>query len=91
MREWFWESFRVGQDLEHNEIDDWSFYAKALLKCAKMKLRVRISKFSSFIHYLVGLLILKTKIECITAILLVTDFYFWHKNLKISALMGRNI
>jgi hypothetical protein len=39
-----------------------------------MKLRIRISKFSSFIHYVVGSFILKTKIECITTILLVTDF-----------------
>jgi hypothetical protein len=39
-----------------------------------MKLRIRISKFSSFIHYVVGLFILKTKIEGITTILLITDF-----------------
>jgi hypothetical protein len=39
-----------------------------------MKLRMRISKFSSFIHYVVGLFILKTKIEGITTILLITDF-----------------
>ncbi len=62
------------QDLEHGEIDYWSFDAKELLKNAKMKLRIRISKFSSFTHYVVGLFILKTKIECITTILLVTDF-----------------
>ncbi len=62
------------QDLEHGEIDYWSFDAKALSKSAKMKLRIRISKFSSFIHYVAGLFILKTKIEGITTILLVTDF-----------------
>jgi hypothetical protein len=39
-----------------------------------MKLRIRISKFSSFIHYVAGLFILKTKIEGITTILLLTDF-----------------
>jgi hypothetical protein len=39
-----------------------------------MKLRMGISKFSSFIHYVAGLFILKTKIEGITKILLVTDF-----------------
>jgi hypothetical protein len=40
-----------------------------------MKLRLQISKFSSFIHYVAGLFILKTKIEGITTtILLVTDF-----------------
>jgi hypothetical protein len=47
---------------------------KALLTRAKMKLRIPISKFSSFIHYIAGLFILKTKIECITTILLVTNF-----------------
>ncbi len=62
------------QDLEHGEIDYWNFDAKALLKNAKMKLTMRISIFSSFIHYVVGLFILKTKIEGITTILLVTDF-----------------
>jgi hypothetical protein len=39
-----------------------NFDGKALLKSAKMKLRIRISKFSSFIHYVVGLFVLKTKI-----------------------------
>jgi hypothetical protein len=39
-----------------------------------MKLTMTISIFSSFIHYVAGLIILKTKIEGITAILLVTDF-----------------
>ncbi len=39
-----------------------------------MKLRIRISKFSPFIHYVVGLFILKTKIEGMTTILLVSDF-----------------
>ncbi len=62
------------QDLEHGEIDYWNFDAKALLKNAKMKLTMRISIFSSFIHYVVGLFILKTKIEGIKTILLVTDF-----------------
>jgi hypothetical protein len=33
----------------------------SLLKSAKIKLKIRISKFSSFIHYVVGLFILKTK------------------------------
>ncbi len=47
---------------------------KVLLKRAKMKLRIRISKFSSFIHCVAGLFILKTKIEGIITILLVTDF-----------------
>ncbi len=64
----------MGQDLEHGEIDYWSFDAKVLLKSAKMKLRMTISKFSSFIHNVVGLFILKTKIEGIITILLVTDF-----------------
>ncbi len=39
-----------------------------------MKLTVRISKFSSFIYYVVGLFVWKTKNEGITTILLVTDF-----------------
>jgi hypothetical protein len=39
-----------------------------------MKLTIPILIFSSFIHYVAGLFILKTKIEGITAILLVTDF-----------------
>jgi hypothetical protein len=63
-----------------------------------MKLRIPISKFSSFIHYVVGLFILKTKIEGIITILQVTDFdhvtnkiFVFDKNLKILALMGRNI
>ncbi len=33
-----------------SEIDYWSFDAKALLKSAKVKLRIRISKFSWFIY-----------------------------------------
>jgi hypothetical protein len=46
----------VGQDLEHGEIDNRSLDAKALLKSAKIKLRLGISKFSSYIkiHYIVG-------------------------------------
>jgi hypothetical protein len=39
-----------------------------------MKLTMTISIFSSFIHYVAELFILKTKIEGITAILLVNDF-----------------
>jgi hypothetical protein len=39
-----------------------------------MKLTMTISKFSSFICYLVELFVLKTKFEVITTILLVTDF-----------------
>jgi hypothetical protein len=39
-----------------------------------MKLKMRISKFSSFIYYVVELFVLKTKVEVITTILLVTDF-----------------
>jgi hypothetical protein len=39
-----------------------------------MKLRLTISIFSSFIHSVVGLFILKTNIEGITIILLVTHF-----------------
>jgi hypothetical protein len=42
------------QDLEHGEVDYWSFDAKALLKSAKIKLRIGISKFSSFIHHVFG-------------------------------------
>ena len=64
----------MGQDLEHGEINYWSFDAKALLIRAKMKLRIPISKFSSFIYYVVGLFVWKAKIEGITTILLVTDF-----------------
>jgi hypothetical protein len=63
----------VVQDLEHGEIDYWSFDAKELLKSAKMKLRIWISKFSSFVNYIGGLFILKTKIEGIITISLVTD------------------
>jgi hypothetical protein len=44
------------QDLEHGQIDYWSFDAKELLIRAKMKLRIRISEFCSFIHYVVGYL-----------------------------------
>ncbi len=40
----------------------------------KNKVKNENLKFSSFIHYVVGLFILKTKIEGITTILLVTDF-----------------
>jgi hypothetical protein len=39
-----------------------------------MKLRMRISKFSSFIYYVIGLFVLKTKTEDIATILLITDF-----------------
>jgi hypothetical protein len=62
------------QDLEHDEIDNWNFDAKALLKSAKIKLRLGISKFSSFIHDVLGLFALNTKIEGITKISLVNDF-----------------
>ncbi len=80
-------------------IDYSSFDAKALLTHAKMKLTMTISKFSSFIYYVFGLFVWKTKIEGITTILLITDFdhvknkilVFWHKNLKILALIGTNI
>ncbi len=51
------------QDLEHGQIDNWNFDAKALLKSAKIKLRLRISKFSSFIHCVLGLFALNTKIS----------------------------
>ncbi len=40
----------------------------------KIELRLRISKFSSFIHYVLGLFELNTKIEGITKIWLVNDF-----------------
>jgi hypothetical protein len=56
----------VGQDLEHGQIDNSNFDAKALLTRVKIKLRLRISKFSSFVHYVLGLFALNTKIECIT-------------------------
>ena len=39
-----------------------------------MKLRLRISKFYSFTHYVLGLFALNTKIEGITKISLVNDF-----------------
>jgi capsular polysaccharide biosynthesis protein len=39
-----------------------------------MKLIMIISIFFSFIHYVAGLFILKTKIEGMTAILFVNDF-----------------
>ncbi len=55
----------MGQYLEHSEIDSWNFDAKALLKSAKIKLRLTISKFSSFIHNILGLFALNTKIEVI--------------------------
>jgi hypothetical protein len=48
--------------------------SKALLKSAKIKLRLRTSKFSSFIHYILGLFALNTKIEGITKISLINDF-----------------
>ncbi len=64
----------MGQDLEHVQIDNWNFDAKVLLKSAKIKLRLRISKFSSFIHYVLGLFALNTKIEGVTKISLVHDF-----------------
>jgi hypothetical protein len=64
----------VVQDLEHGEIDNWNFDAKALSKSAKIKLRLGISKFSSFIHYVLRLFALNTKIEGIAKISLVNDF-----------------
>jgi hypothetical protein len=56
-----------------------------------MKLRLRITKFYSFIHYALGLFALNTKIEGITKISLVNDldhvtskfFVFDKKNLKL--------
>ncbi len=83
----------MGPNLEHGEIDNRNFDAKALLKSAKINLRLRISKFSSFIHYVLGLFALNTKIEGITKISLVNDFdhvtskFFAYdkKNLKIMA------
>jgi hypothetical protein len=64
-----------------------------------MKLRLIISKFYSFIQYVLGLFALNTKIEGITKISLVNDFddatskffVFGKKNLKIMASMSRNI
>ncbi len=44
------------------------------MKRAKIKLRLRISKFSSFKHYVLGLFALNTKIEGIKKISLVNDF-----------------
>ncbi len=89
----------MGQDLEHSEIDNWNFDAKALLKSAKIALRRTISKFYSFIHYVFGLFALNTKIEGITKISLVNDFdhviinflFLTKKNLKIMASMSGNI
>jgi hypothetical protein len=39
-----------------------------------MKLRLKISKLSSFIRYVLGLFVLNRKIESITKISLVNDF-----------------
>jgi hypothetical protein len=64
----------VGLDLEHGQIDNYNFDAKALLKIAKIKLRLRISKSSSFTHCIRGLFALNTIIEGITKISLVNDF-----------------
>jgi hypothetical protein len=64
----------VGLDLEHGQIDNYNFDAKALLKIAKIKLRLRISKSSSFTHCILGLFALNTIIEGITKISLVNDF-----------------
>jgi hypothetical protein len=93
IRKWFWESFRVGQDLEYGQIDNWNFYVKALLIRAKIKLRLTISKFCSFIHCALGLFALNTQIEGITKISLVNDFdhvtnkffVFDQKKLKVMA------
>jgi hypothetical protein len=52
IRQRFWESFEVGLDLKYDEIDDWSFNEKASLNSAKIVLRLRISKFSSSVHYI---------------------------------------
>jgi hypothetical protein len=53
IRKWFWESLRMGQDLEHGQIDNWNFDAKALLKSTKIKLRHNF-KFCSFMRYVIG-------------------------------------
>jgi hypothetical protein len=45
IRQRFWESFEVGPDLKHDQINDSSFNKRAL-KNAKMVLRLSISKFS---------------------------------------------
>jgi hypothetical protein len=55
------------------KIDSWNFDAKALFKSAKINLRLRISKFYSFIRCFLGLFALNTKIEGITKISLVND------------------
>jgi hypothetical protein len=89
----------VVQDLEHGQIDNWNFDAKALLKSAKIRLKLGISKFCSFIHYVFELLALNTIIEGITIISLINDFdhvtnkffVFDEKNLKIMASMSRNM
>jgi hypothetical protein len=88
----------VVQDLEHDEIDYWSFDAKALLKSAKRKLIMRISIFSSFsrCHWIIYI---EDKNwgynnNFISHWFWSRDeqnFCFWHKNLKILALMGRYI
>ncbi len=58
------------QDLEHDQIDNWNFDAKVLLKSAKIKLR----QFQNFLHFVLGLFALNTKIEGITKISLANDF-----------------
>jgi hypothetical protein len=75
------------------------FSTQTFLKSAKINLRLTISKFSSFIHCVLGSLALDTKVEGITKISLVNDFdhvtskffVFDRKNLKVMASMSRNI
>jgi hypothetical protein len=49
------------------------FRCKSIIKECKNKVKT-ISKFSSFIHYVLGLFALNTKIEGITKISLANDF-----------------
>ncbi len=73
------------------------FRCKSIINSCKNKVKT-ISKFSSFIHYFLGLFALNTKTEDITKISLVNDFdhvtanfLFLTKNLKIMDSMSRNI
>ncbi len=74
------------------------FRCKSIINLCKNKVKT-ISKISSFIHCVLGLFVLNTKIKGITKIWLVNDFdqvtskffVFLQKNLKIMASMSRNI
>jgi hypothetical protein len=91
--------FEAGQDLEQWSNRQFKFRCKSIIKEYENEVktdkdwqRLTISKFCSFIPYVLGLFALNTKIEGITKIWFIShfddvtaNFLFFTKNVKIMA------